>query len=517
MSHDSCKRQSLKDEARKHLLCKRYMDEYIFFSIAVDTALFRYEHFISCMVRFSFDNRVLELPLFIGPCFVSSGKDLAGFIFRKLEERNARFDKFVSMATDGAANMIGKYNGVTSHFKVLVREHCRDNNVACPLSHSVWCFAHRLNLVTKSFLTAKPVNIVVAFADWFANKRRQVSYKSFLTSNHSGSQVRAIPQPSLTRWMFYKDVVSAIVSQAPFVEEFVSDESDFITFWNQLRNDPVNYGPWVEQEFSFKNKRIKAIFDFTQFFLELVGRTNSVFQERFSTVGQLWEIVVSLKMKVNSLIIQMGREVITSLESLCELSREETGQLQTTLRQLLHSLEMRFPVPSVSFDMKLRQHSRGSGVSLLNPPTTLEHLNCSVLPLLSFMAFPHDVVHFDLSPSVLQRGLHDEVERMTQEILTRKNAIIKVNRERSRAVSKTVGFPVVTPIGVADVFTVLDSRDYPLIWREYIKSNTIVPTTVSCERSFSVTKYSIHLNMKGDSIIASVTNKLHENAPTKWF
>ena len=123
MSHDSCKRQSLKDEARKHMLCKRYMDECIFFSIAVDTALFRYEHFISCMVRFSFDGRVLELPLFIGPCFVSSGKDLAGFIFWKLQERNARFDKFVSIATYGAANKIGKNSGVTSHFKLLVMEH----------------------------------------------------------------------------------------------------------------------------------------------------------------------------------------------------------------------------------------------------------------------------------------------------------------------------------------------------------------------------------------------------------
>ena len=46
-SYDSCRRQSLKEEARKHLLCKKYMNECMFFSIGIDTALFGNEHFIS--------------------------------------------------------------------------------------------------------------------------------------------------------------------------------------------------------------------------------------------------------------------------------------------------------------------------------------------------------------------------------------------------------------------------------------------------------------------------------------
>lgn len=180
------------------------MDECLFFSIAVDTALFRNQHLISCIGRFSFDNRALEIPIFISLCTVSSRKEMAGFIFEKLEERKARFDKFVSVATDGAANMVGKVNGMTTHLKRLVEQNCRENGLSFPTIHSVWCFAHRINLVTRAFLTLKPVNVILAFSDWFSNRRRQVAYKSFLTMKHPNDKLRVIPQPSATRWLYLR-------------------------------------------------------------------------------------------------------------------------------------------------------------------------------------------------------------------------------------------------------------------------------------------------------------------------
>ena len=70
---------------------------------------------------------------------------------------------------------------------------------------------------------------------------------------------------------------------------------------------------------------------------------------------------------------------------------------------------------------------------------------------------------------------------MANEINIHKEEIIRVNRERKMAVSQKVGFDVVTAISVTDAFTVLDSQQYPLLWTEYLKANTIVPTTVSCE------------------------------------
>ena len=74
--------------------------------------------------------------------------------------------------------------------------------------------------MTKSFLEMKPVNVVLEFADWFSNKWRQVSYNNFLTTDDSTDNLRTIPQPSETRLRFYRDVMSATLSQRQYVEQF---------------------------------------------------------------------------------------------------------------------------------------------------------------------------------------------------------------------------------------------------------------------------------------------------------
>ena len=148
------------------------------------------------------------------------------------------------------------------------------------------------------------VNFVLSFTDWFSNKRRQVSYKRFLVGKHGNEKLKVIPQPSETRWLFFMDVVRAIMSQTSFVEGFVSEETDYHHFWRGLKRDVMKYGACVEQEFSFANALIRATFDFTRFVLDFLGRINSVCKERLTSVTELWDIVQSLKNKVGLLIEQ---------------------------------------------------------------------------------------------------------------------------------------------------------------------------------------------------------------------
>ena len=131
------------------------------------------------MVKFSFEYKILVIPMFISPCLASSGKDMAVFIFDDLREKEARFEKLVSLATDGATNMVGKYSGMTTIINELIMRHCRETNVEPTTVNSVWCFAHRLNLATRAFLKTKPANVVLVFADWFSNRRNQVSNRQF--------------------------------------------------------------------------------------------------------------------------------------------------------------------------------------------------------------------------------------------------------------------------------------------------------------------------------------------------
>ena len=187
----------------------------------------------------------------------------------------------VSISTDGAANMVGKYSGMARIFNALVQGHCRENETMTNTIHSLWCFARLINLVTKTFLTMKPANVVLSFSDWFSNKWRQVSYRRFLTLHHQNATVPAIPQPSDTRWLFYRDVVKATIAQSNYVELFVASEIEFPMFWNGLKRTSRHYGPCVNHDFSFQDPLIKAIFDFTLLILDLLGNVNTIFQERF--------------------------------------------------------------------------------------------------------------------------------------------------------------------------------------------------------------------------------------------
>ena len=229
-SYTSCLRHCLKDEMVGKSLCRRYMEECSYFSIAADSALIRREHVLSCFVRFVFEEMVVQLPLFFSVCSMMSGNDLALFVMDKLFEHGAVLGKLESVSTDGAANMNGRFNGMTVCLKRLVKQQCEMKQERFNDFHSVWCVAHRLNLATKDFLGMQEANVIKCFADWFCDRRRQVSYKSFIARKNTPYRLKGIPQPSDTRWNYYGDVVSTILSQRRFVEEFVKTQDRFPYF-----------------------------------------------------------------------------------------------------------------------------------------------------------------------------------------------------------------------------------------------------------------------------------------------
>ena len=58
-----------------------------FFGLAIDTAQFGRHHFMSCVVRFGFEDRISQEVLFFERVSETTGKQLAKFVFEKLEEK----------------------------------------------------------------------------------------------------------------------------------------------------------------------------------------------------------------------------------------------------------------------------------------------------------------------------------------------------------------------------------------------------------------------------------------------
>ena len=190
------------------------------------------------------------------------------------------------------------------------------------------------------------------------------------------------------------------------------------------------------------------------------------------------------------------------------LSLNEAAEFQNVLRWLKRCLDVRFPCPSTSLDMKGRQPTNARLASHFNQASRTPL--CSVLPLVQFFTFPHNIVHhIELFPSSCPQALKDEVERIVCEILTKSQQIIEVYNQRRLRLTEKAGIDVLTQVNLSDVFQVVKREAYPLLWGEMVKTLTVLPTTVSCEQCFSVVKHSIHVNMKAETFIANVTNKLH--------
>ena len=106
---------------------------------------------------------------------------------------------------------------------------------------------------------------------------------------------------------------------------------------------------------------------------------------------------------------------------------------------------------------------------------------------------------------------------LTREINIKKNSILDGFNQRISRATELTGYDVVSKVTFHDVFMVVERGKYPLLWREVMKLHTIIPTTVSCEQSFSVLKHSFHVNMKTRNVIANARNKIHERTEMVRF
>ena len=196
----SCLREAVRRTDERDSKVHALFEECRYFSIRLDTALFGQDNVMSCTVRFAFDDRIEQLPLFLSVCQASSGEEMAEFVYGRLKEKHIPFSKLLSFATDGASYMVGSTNGIVARVRRMVQSEAgRDNCIF----QQVWCFAHRLNLVIHDFQNVPYINTIFHFLGWFTSKRKAVVYKKWLLQSYRDKRFPKIPKPSQTRWSFF--------------------------------------------------------------------------------------------------------------------------------------------------------------------------------------------------------------------------------------------------------------------------------------------------------------------------
>ena len=154
-----------------------------------------------------------QFPLFMALCYPSSGEETASFLLSKLLEKKAVFSKLVSLTTDGARNMIGSERGLFACFCHLLKTTDTLEKDRIDQFQNIWCFAHRMNLVTRDLREVQNMNDVLTLSDRITNRMVAVCYRKFLKTKYQETRFPKIPTPSETRWLFYRDVVKVIISQ----------------------------------------------------------------------------------------------------------------------------------------------------------------------------------------------------------------------------------------------------------------------------------------------------------------
>ena len=242
VSYTGCVREAQK---RHDLIQAKQLEMFrdcCYFSLAIDTAQFDRDHFLSCIGRFVFEDRISQVILIFDKVDEKSGEKLAEFVFDKLVEKRCDFSKLVSITSDGAKNMISQERGMACE---LIKRANQKQNIIKTIGvdvHCLWCVDHRLNLVTQDFKEVPGINFVIMFAKWLTANDRLVSYTLFARRT-SKTKLKKIPPPSETRWLFLRDTLNVLLEQTQTVDAFLNANRNMGKWREHVSSSKCNLGP----------------------------------------------------------------------------------------------------------------------------------------------------------------------------------------------------------------------------------------------------------------------------------
>ena len=242
-NYSSCVRDAWAKGEEKDVFVESCFQRCKCFSIALDTALFGQEHIMSCTVRFVFETDIMQFPLFMALCYASSGEEMASFLLSKLTEKNAVISKLTSVTTDGASSMIGNDRGLFACLCRLLKASGTIEADKVDSIRNVWCFAHRMNLVTRDMKEEPTMRDVFCLADWMTSRRVAVSYRKFLKIRWPDARFPKVQTPSETRWVFYRDVVGVILAQFDQIVIFISQGDELPTTLSHSQTGSMWFNP----------------------------------------------------------------------------------------------------------------------------------------------------------------------------------------------------------------------------------------------------------------------------------
>ena len=265
--------------------------------------------------------------------------------------------------------------------------------------------------------------------------------------------------------------------------------------------------------FSFCNLFTMSLFDFVRFVLDKHCRLNWLFQGRYTDMSLMWDCVASLKLHFSRFIEKHAHQPTMGIPCLAGLCGDENDLFFETFKVLNMSHEMRFECPSTGAIVRQRVLQESATNNHPHHPPT----RCSIQSAFDINNVPHFMVINNRIQPFVPPSMQREMIMLFHDINRQRDSILDKFWQRIARAEELAGFEIVSRLSLHDVFMVIERSKFPLLWREAMKLRTIIPTTVTCEQSFSVMKNLFHPNMKTTTFTANARNKIHERTERVRF
>ena len=155
--------------------------------------------------------------------------------------------------------------------------------------HCLWCTDHRLNLVARDFKDVPNINFVIKFIDWITALDRLVSYTAFVRANPDFPKKKKIPPPSETRWLFYRDALTALLDQTEEVDAFLNTNQNRQKWARHIATSKHPLGQIKDVFTTFEHPLVMAHFKFAHFVLDVLAEINTIFQAKCGFITDFWD------------------------------------------------------------------------------------------------------------------------------------------------------------------------------------------------------------------------------------
>ena len=164
------------------------------------------------------------------------------------------------------------------------------------------------------------------------------------------------------------------------------------------------------------------------------------------------------------------------------------------LSELLLNLDIRFACPSFSIGTRLANRNVEEMTHQLNMSFMRNvQSQCAIFELVGLFLFPDDLIKKREINPLFIGGKYPEVPLMAMEIVDKEEMI---RRATVHTTGRTDHPHQKAFFTVHDVFKILDKEKFPRLGNITRRVMSIIPTSASCEQSFSCLKNRLHENMK---------------------